>query len=191
MEIGTHGTQPCFACGKNPRLLIIDLYDDGLERPHAVCAECHAPPISDILYYELDPTAIWAVLKDGQTVVVPCHRCDPYWRPFKGEVTKKEPLHRILREVLRGFTVFEEYCTSTGEYEITWKGIKFNFLDLQQCLDELTPRLAEAVYWFVIKDEEAKDVGKRLGISNVTVSGHVDQAMNQIITRLWPDYEGD
>ena len=150
----------CFHDGcTNQRLILYDL--DGTERKHTVCAEHH----------------------NAET----CHICDPFWRPMKVDVRKPEPLHRILREVLRGYTVFEEYVTITGNYEITHQGYKFNFLDLQGCLKSLPQRQMEAVYWFIIQDERQKTVAARLGISTVTVGQYCDQAMRKITEELFPE----
>ena len=98
-----------------------------------------------------------------------------------------EQRHRILREVLRNYTVFEGYCSQHGEYDITHKGITINFLDLQKCLKGLSKRKKEAVFWNVIRDEKQKDVAARMGITTVSVGQYVEQAMLQVSRELWPE----
>lgn len=104
------------------------------------------------------------------------------------ETTAKQPLHRLLREVLRGYNLFEEHCALTGRYEITFQGHTFNFLDLQKCLEGLTNRQMEAVYWFIIQDEKQKTVAERLGISTVTVGQYCEASCIQIARKLFPDH---
>lgn len=95
--------------------------------------------------------------------------------------------HRILREVLRNFTVFEAYCSQHGVYEISHKGIDINFLDLQNCLNRLSKRKKEAVAYNVIRDMKQKDVAAVMGITTVSVGQYVEQAMLQVAKELWPE----
>src|SRR3954470_6474197 len=83
-------------------------------------------------------------------------------------------LHRVLREVLKHYSVFETLCSQTGDYEISHQGDKFTFLDLKGCLKNLSQRQMDAVFWFVIQDEKQKVVAERLGISTVTVGQYCE-----------------
>lgn len=98
-----------------------------------------------------------------------------------------EHRHRILREVIRNYTVFESYCSQHGVYEVTHKGITINFLDLQKCLTRLSKRKKEAVYYNVIEDMKQKDVAAVMGITTVSVGQYVEQACLQVAKELWPE----
>lgn len=106
--------------------------------------------------------------------------------------------HRILREVLRNYTVFESLCASNDDsdarrsadqYEISHRGITINFLDLQNCLKGLSKRKKEAVFYNVIMDMKQKDVAAVMGITTVSVGQYVEQAMIQVAKELWPEDE--
>lgn len=98
-----------------------------------------------------------------------------------------ENKHRILREVIRNYTVFEAYCSQHGEYDIDHKGLTINFLDLQKCLQRLSKRKKEAVFFNVILDMKQKDVAAEMGITTVSVGQYVEQAMLQVAKDLWPE----
>ena len=98
-----------------------------------------------------------------------------------------EQRHRILREVLRNYTVFESYCSQHGQYDIEHKGIRINFLDLQNCLERLSKRKKEAVFFNVILDMKQKDVAAEMGITTVSVGQYVEQACLQVAKELWPE----
>lgn len=98
------------------------------------------------------------------------------------------PLHRLLREVLKNYTVFETYCSSTGTYEIEHRGVRINFLDLKGCLKALPPRQKEAIWWFVICDEKQKVAKEYMGISTVTVGQYTDSALLRVAQQLWPEH---
>lgn len=100
---------------------------------------------------------------------------------------KKILLHRVLREVLRNYGVFESLCSQTGDYEISHRGVSFNFLDLQGCLKKLSKRQMEAVFFFVICDEKQKTVAERLGISTVTVGQYCESGLIRVAAELWPE----
>jgi DNA-directed RNA polymerase specialized sigma24 family protein len=103
--------------------------------------------------------------------------------------------HRILREVIRNYTTFQELCRQqpmeagqrTGDWSIEHKGLTINFLDLQSCLKKLSPRKKQAVFYNVIMDEKQKDVAARMGITTVSVGQYVEQAMLQVAKDLWPE----
>jgi DNA-directed RNA polymerase specialized sigma24 family protein len=104
--------------------------------------------------------------------------------------------HRILREVLRNYTVFESLCArnddsdarlSADQYEISHKGITINFLDLENCLKNLSKRKKEAVFYNVILDMKQKDVAEVMKITTVSVGQYVEQAMLQVVKELWPE----
>ena len=97
-------------------------------------------------------------------------------------------LHRMLREVLKNYTVFESLCSQSGHWDISHKGVTINFLDLKGCLKNLSPRQKEAVYWFVLSDEKQKVVAERMSISTVTVGQYVESAMVRVAQQLWPEF---
>lgn len=98
-----------------------------------------------------------------------------------------EQKHRILREVLRNYTVFESYCSQFGEYEIHHRDMRINFHDLQNCLKKLSKRKKEAVFYNVILDMKQKDVAAKMGITTVSVGQYVEQACLQVAKELWPE----
>ena len=97
--------------------------------------------------------------------------------------------HRILREVLRNYSVFEAYCAQFGQYDVSHRGITINFLDLQNCLKKLSKRKKEAVFYNVIQDMKQKDVAAVMGITTVSVGQYVEQACLQVAKELWPEDE--
>lgn len=97
-------------------------------------------------------------------------------------------LHRLLREVLKHYTVFETQCAQSGNYDIHRGNITINFLDLKGCLKNLSKRQKEAVYWFVIRDEKQKVVAARMGISTVTVGQYVESGLMKVAQVLWPEH---
>lgn len=97
------------------------------------------------------------------------------------------PRHRILREVIRNYTVFESLCSQSGRFSVTHKGLVVSFHDLQGCLKRLSPRKKEAVFYHVILDWKQKDVAAEMGITTVSVGQYVEQAMLQIAKEIWPE----
>lgn len=103
--------------------------------------------------------------------------------------------HRVLREALRHYTEFRALVMNDeragpSTWDIAHKGIRINFLDLQDCLRELSPRKKEAVFLNVIMDMKQKDVAERMGVTTGSVNQYVEQSMIQIAARLWPE-EGE
>jgi len=111
------------------------------------------------------------------------------------------PRHRVLREVLRNYTVYETLCATNADrdpgtgmgrissdmWEIDHDGMVINFLDLKGCLKDLSPRKREAVFYHVILDWKQKDVATQMGITTVSVGQYVEQGMLQIAKKLWPE----
>jgi DNA-directed RNA polymerase specialized sigma24 family protein len=109
---------------------------------------------------------------------------------------RREPMakHRVLREILRNYVQFKEWVGATGESVIEYaqpiyddddnligrEPITISFWDLQDCLEKLSPRKRQAVYWNVIRDEKQKDVADRMDITTVSVGQYVEQAMLQL-----------
>lgn len=95
--------------------------------------------------------------------------------------------HRVLREVLRHYLTFESLCQQSGEYVLEYAGYKLSFLDLQNCLQNLSPRKREAVYYNVILDWKQKDVAAVMQITTVSVGQYVEQAMMQIAKQYFAE----
>lgn len=112
---------------------------------------------------------------------------------FEPDVSTPKPvlLHRLLREVLRNYTVFESLCSSTGKYDIEHKGININFLDLQKCLKAVSPRKKEAIFYNIIRDMKQKDVAAIMGITTVSVGQYCDSALLSVAQKLWPEEFSD
>ena len=102
-----------------------------------------------------------------------------------------EQKHRILREVLRNYTVYESYCSQHGVFQFSHRDMTINFLDLQNCLKKLSKRKKEAVFYNVILDMKQKDVAAVMGITTVSVGQYVEQACLQVAKDLWPEEEVD
>lgn len=98
--------------------------------------------------------------------------------------------HRVLREVLRNYLVFEEYFKQHGKHVISHKGLEISFLDLQDSLKNLSPRKKEALYYNVIMDWKQKDVAKRMNITTVSVGQYVEQACLQVADWYFDKTEG-
>jgi len=109
--------------------------------------------------------------------------------------------HRVLREVLRHYLEFRSYVSwtdnsssagssGTDRWEIEHKGLRISFLDLRDCLAQLSVRKKEAVFWNVIMDKKQKDVAEIMGITTGSVNQYVEQGMLQIAQTLWPE-EGE
>jgi len=97
--------------------------------------------------------------------------------------------HRVLREVIRHYPEFRAHCTQTGKWDVEHKGLRINFLDLNDCLKGLSARKKEAVFWNVIMDKKQKDVAEIMGITTGSVNQYVEQGMLQIAAALWPEEE--
>jgi DNA-directed RNA polymerase specialized sigma subunit len=97
--------------------------------------------------------------------------------------------HRLLREIVRNYLVFEDYCSQYGTYTIEHKGITVSFLDLHNALKTLSPRKKEAIYYNVILDWKQKDVAEKMGITTVSVGQYVDQGMVQLCKSYFLEYE--
>ena len=97
--------------------------------------------------------------------------------------------HRVLREVIRHYVEFRTLCAQSGKWDIEHKGIRINFLDLRDCLQRLSARKKEAVFYNVILDKKQKDVAEIMGITTGSVNQYVEQGMLQIAEDLWPEGE--
>ena len=110
--------------------------------------------------------------------------------------TEPEPAHKILREVFRHYTEFQDWVAATGdsviehgyflydeedEDKIVGKVIVvISFWDLHDALQRVADRKKEAVYYNVIRDMKQKDVANIMGITTVSVGQYVKQAMIQM-----------
>jgi DNA-directed RNA polymerase specialized sigma24 family protein len=110
--------------------------------------------------------------------------------------TEPIPKHKILREVFRHFTEFQDWVSATGdsviehgyflydekdEEKIVGKVlVTISFWDLHDSLQRVAERKKEAVYYNVIKDMKQKDVAAIMGITTVSVGQYVKQAMIQM-----------
>lgn len=118
--------------------------------------------------------------------------------------------HRVLREVLRKYITLKEACSRDGNYSLevcsitgcinpktgACKGhegpcipVSINLLDLQGCLNRLSKRKKEAVFYNVILDMKQKDVAEVMGITTVSVGQYVEQACLQVAKDLWGEDE--
>ena len=102
----------------------------------------------------------------------------------------QEP-HKIVREVLRHYLEFEKLASNEdsnamfiSDYTIEYGDYMISFLDLQGCLRDLSPRKKEAVFYNVILDWKQAKVAELMGIKTVTVGQYVEQACQQIETRI-------
>lgn len=95
--------------------------------------------------------------------------------------------HRILREVYRHYTDFEDFFRRTGKDTLEHKGIVINFTDLKKGINELSGRKQEAFYLNVIRDMKQKDVAEIMNITTVSVGQYVDAACRQLAETYWAD----
>lgn len=95
----------------------------------------------------------------------------------------QEP-HKIVREVLRHYLELEQHCKDTGSWVFEYGDYRISFLDLQGCLKDLSPRKKEAVFYNVILDWKQARVAALMGIKTVTVGQYVEQACQQIESRI-------
>lgn len=126
----------------------------------------------------------------------------------KDLVLEPIPLHRILREVLRHYTEFEEYVSHSGKHVIdhgywiynedgTQKrkvSVSISFWDLKKGLTEdgiLSKRKQQAVMLNVIKDMKQRDVADIMGITTVSVGQYVEQAVQQLAEAYFSKEEFD
>ena len=93
--------------------------------------------------------------------------------------------HRVLREALRNYLTFEEFCGQHGQYTIEHRGLTLSFLDLQNAFESLSPRKKEAILYNVILDWKQKDVAAHMGIRTVTVGQYVDSGCAQIAAQYF------
>lgn len=117
--------------------------------------------------------------------------------------TEPIPKHKVLREVFRHFTEFEDWVSATGnstiehgyflydeedENKIVGKVlVTISFWDLHDALQRVAERKKEAVYYNVIKDMKQKDVAEIMGITTVSVGQYVKQAMIQMSEDYFAD----
>lgn len=103
------------------------------------------------------------------------------------------PRHRLLREVFRHYTEFQELFKREGIDTIDYGGFSVSLWDLQDALRPqnkggiLSDRKLEAVYYNVVLDMKQKDVAKIMGITTVSVGQYVEQAMIQLSKEYFSD----
>ena len=95
--------------------------------------------------------------------------------------------HRLLREVVRHFSEFQELCSHSGDWEIEHRGIRINFLDLQNAFKDLSPRKKEAIKWNVVYDKKQIEVAEIMGITTVSVGQYVEAGMSQVAARVFSE----
>lgn len=107
-----------------------------------------------------------------------------------------DPPHKVLREIFRHYTEFQDWVASTGdsviehgyflydenddEKVIGKVVVSISFWDLHDALQRVADRKKEAVYYNVIRDMKQKDVAEIMGITTVSVGQYVKQAMIQM-----------
>lgn len=125
---------------------------------------------------------------------------------IKGRATEPQPLHRILREVLRHYSEFRSHVSATGDHVIEhsvpiWdeagenvvdrQTISISFWDLSTGIKDLSPRKREALWYNVILDWRQRDVAERMGITTVSVGQYVEQAVIQLADNYFSEEEKD
>jgi DNA-directed RNA polymerase specialized sigma24 family protein len=123
---------------------------------------------------------------------------------MKGRATEPQPLHRILREVLRHYSEFRSLVSATGKHVIEhsvpiWdeagenivdrQTVTISFWDLHRGIKDLSPRKREALWYNVILDWRQRDVAERMGITTVSVGQYVEQAVMQLAETYFADEE--
>lgn len=123
-------------------------------------------------------------------------------------LTEPTPLHRILREVLRHYSEYEAYVSSSGKHVIdhgywiynedgTKKrkiAVSISFWDLKRGLTTegvLSKRKRQAVLLNVIKDMKQRDVAEIMGITTVSVGQYVEQAVQTLAEKYFSQEEFD
>lgn len=127
----------------------------------------------------------------------------------KKKTTKFQP-HRILREVYRHYTEFEQLVASYGTHtidhvvrlydeegnEIDRVPVTISFFDLRDGLKSqknggiLSDRKLQAVMLNVIADQKQKDVAEAMNITTVSVGQYVEHAMEQLAKVYFPEFYG-
>lgn len=124
-----------------------------------------------------------------------------------GKKTKLQP-HRILREVYRHYTEFEQLVSAYGTHtidhvvrlydddgnEVDRVPITISFFDLRDGLRPqkaggiLSDRKLQAVMLNVIRDMKQRDVAEAMGITTVSVGQYVEHAMEQLAKLYFPEF---
>ena len=120
--------------------------------------------------------------------------------------------HRCLREVLRNYLMLKTAAENEdrsisvcrikgcnwrdpelgvrkgheGECEI----LTVNFLDLKMCLQHLSKRKMEAIFYNVILDMKQRDVAEIMGITTVSIGQYVEAGVMQAAAELWSEIPG-
>lgn len=128
----------------------------------------------------------------------------------KRKITKFQP-HRILREVYRHYTEFEQLVSATGTHtldhvvrlydeegnEVERVPVTISFYDLKDGLRPqkeggvLSDRKLQAVMLNVIADQKQKDVAEAMSITTVSVGQYVEHAMEQLAKTYFPEFYSD
>lgn len=105
------------------------------------------------------------------------------------------PPHRVLREIYRHYTEFEELVAQDGRNHVLEHGyyvkdpntgerrhihLDISFWDLKTNLDKLSDRKKEAFLYNVIYDMKQKDVAAIMKITTVSVGQYVEAACEQL-----------
>lgn len=116
--------------------------------------------------------------------------------------------HRCLREILRNYLMLKDaaenedwtisVCRIKGcnwmqdgkvakGHEGECEMLTVGFLDLRKCLNKLSKRKMEAIFWNVIMDKKQRDVAEIMGITTVSIGQYVEAGVIQVAAELWPD----
>lgn len=95
--------------------------------------------------------------------------------------------HKLLREVYRNYQQFRELVRTSGVDTISHEDFSISFYDLEEGINNLSPRKKEAFYLNVILDLKQKDVARLMGITTVSVGQYVEAAMQQLEKEQFPD----
>jgi DNA-directed RNA polymerase specialized sigma24 family protein len=91
----------------------------------------------------------------------------------------------IARQLLRNYLQLKAHFAQYGDFLIEYKGLEISYLDLKGCLEDLSPRLQDAVYYNVILDLMQKDAAEKMGVASASVNLYVSDACRQVARRLW------
>lgn len=118
--------------------------------------------------------------------------------------------HRCLREILRNYLMLKDaaenedwtisVCRVKGciwqspgaaskGHEGECEMLTVNFLDLRNCLNKLSKRKMEAIFYNVILDKKQRDVAAIMEITTVSIGQYVEAGVLQVAAELWPEID--
>ena len=127
-------------------------------------------------------------------------------------VTEKIPRHKIIRELLRHYLEFRELVLGYGAQEEGADGrkhvlehsywiynedgtkkekdtVSLSFWDLQEGINEISPRKREALFLHVIMDMKQKDAADIMGITPIVCGQYSIAAAQQLAKKYFPAEE--